>query len=446
MLKKLTITSLLLAAVALVSPAQEQSGATVTLSLDECIKIALSDNPTIKVDSMEVDRVNYARKEVLGQLFPSIDFSASYTRNLALQTMYMDTGTGEATGIKMGRDNTHSVGFSASMPLINASLWKSIKVSDAQILQTLETARANKLSLVNQIKNAYYALLLAKDSKKVIEQNHGTAKIQADIYQKQYEIGTASEYDVLRSNVAVINLEPSLLEAENSISQLKLQLKMLMGMDSRVDIDTNQSLEDFKSRMYERALDTDTSLVNNTSLKALDLQTDYLQKSLDVQKMSWFPTLSASADYMWNSMSNGSPFKNFMWSSSSSVGLSLSFPLFQGGQRWNKQKQAEISLREQTWQRQDLLNSLNTQVQVQLDNLNKNLKQIESSEAGVRQAVKASEIMNKSFTIGSATFIELRDSDDSLMDARLSYYQAIYDYLVADSDLEYLLGNTKYVN
>ncbi len=445
MLKKLTFTSLLLAAVALVSPVKA-SGQTVALSLDECIRIALSDNPTIKVDSMEIERVNYAKKEVLGQLLPSIDFSASYTRNLALQTMYMDTGTGETMGIKMGRDNTHSVGFSASVPLIMPTLWKSIKLSDNQILQNLESARANKLSLVNQIKNAYYALLLAKDSKKVIEQNHGTAQIQADIYQKQFQIGTASEYDVLRANVAVTNLEPSILDAENSISQLKLQLKLLMGMDATVDIDTNQSLDDFKGVMYERALNNDTSLVYNTSLKTLDLQTDYLQKALEVQKMSWYPTLAATGSYMWNSMNNGSPFKDLLWSSSSSVGLSLSFPIFQGGQRYHKQKQAEISVREMTWQRQNLVNSLNTQVQVQLDNLKKNLKQIESNEAGVRQAVKASEIMNKSFTIGSATFIQLRDTDDALMSARLSYYQAIYNYLVADSDLEYLLGNSKYAN
>lgn len=447
--------------VALVSTAQEQTSG-MTLSLDDCIKIALNENPTIKVNEMEIERVNYAKKEVLGQLFPDINFSAQYTRNLALQTIYIDAGalgggagegagegaggSSKAQGMKMGRDNTHTAGFSASVPLIVPTLWKSIKLSDNQILQNLETSRASKLTLVNQVKNAYYALLLAQDTKRVIEQNHSTAKVHAGIYQKKFDLGTASEYDVLRANVAVTNLEPSILDAENSIKQLKLQLKLLMGMAATIEIEPSQSLDEFKGVMYERALHTDTSLVYNTSLKSLDLQTDYLKKALDVQKASWYPTLTGSANYMWNSMSNGSPFKNFMWSGVSQVSLTLALPLFQGGRRWHKQKQAEIAVREMKWQRENLENSLQTQVQVQLDNLNKSIKQIESNDAGVRQATKASEIMNKSFNIGAASFIQLRDTDDALMNARLSYYQAIYNYLVADSNLELVLGNSKYAN
>ena len=244
------------------------------LSLDECIRIALSDNPTIKIDSMEIQRVNYALKEVKGQLLPEVTASGQYTRNLLLQTIYMDTGDGNSMGIKMGRDNTYAAGFSASVPIVVPQLWKSIKLNENQILQHIETARANKLSLVNQVKNAYYALLLAQDSKKVIEQNHSTAKTHADIYQKQFDLGTASEYDVLRANVAVTNLEPSILDAENSIELLKLQLKVLMGMDARIVIEPTQHLDDFKSQMYDNVLRTDTTLVNNTTLKTLDLQTD----------------------------------------------------------------------------------------------------------------------------------------------------------------------------
>ena len=81
-----------------------------------------------------------------------------------------------------------------------------------------------------------------------------------------------------------------------------------------------------------------------------------------------------------------------------------------------------------------------------MDNINKSIKQIESNEGGVKQAEKASDIMQKSFQIGAASFIQLRDTDDALMAARLSYYQAIYNYLVAESNLENVLGNTHYVN
>ena len=420
----------------------------LALSLDECINIALNENPTIKVQEMEITRVDYSRKEVLGQLFPSINLAGQYTRNLSLQTMYMDTDAG-TMAIKMGSDNTHSGGFSASIPLVVPQLWKSIKLSENQILQNVEAARANKLSLVNQVEKTYYSLLLAQDSKRVIEENHATAQLNADIYQKKYDLGAASEYDVLRANVAVTNLEPAILEAENSITALLLQLKVLMGMDARTDIVASQQLSDFRGEMYERVmsntLGADTTLANNTSLKSLDLQTDYLKKVLDVQKMAWYPTLTGSASLMWHSMNNGSPLSGFRWSRASSVGLTVAFPIFQGGQRYYKQKQAEIAVEEMKWQRENLERSLHMQVATQNDAIAKSLKQIESNEGGVAMAQKANDIMQKSFKIGAASFIQLRDTEDALMAARLSYYQAIYNYLVAESDLEYVLGTTPYI-
>ncbi len=427
---------------ALSAPAQ------LALSLDECIRIALSENPTIKVKEMEITRVDYSRKEAIAKLLPTINLSGQYTRNLSLQTMYMDTPNG-TMAIKMGSDNTHAAGFQAQIPLVVPQLWKSIKLNENQILQNVETARSNKLSLVNQVEKAYYALLLAQDSKRVIEENHATAKLNAEIFQKKFDLGAASEYDVLRANVAVTNLEPSILEAENSIVALMLQLKVLMGMDVRTEITPSQQLSDFRGEMYARALSntlgSDTTLANNTSLKSMDLQTDYLKKALDVQKMAWYPTLSGSASLMWHSMNNGSPVSGLRWSRASNVGLTLAFPIFQGGQRYYKQKQAQIAYDEMKWQRENLERSLRMQVETQNDVIAKNLKQIESNEDGVKMAQKANVIMQQSFKIGAASFIQLRDTEDALMAARLAYYQAIYNYLVAESDLEFVLGNTHYV-
>jgi outer membrane protein TolC len=422
--------------------------AQLALSLDECVNIALNENPTIKVQEMEITRTDYSRKEAIGQLLPSVSLAGQYTRNLSLQTMYMDTDAG-TMAIKMGSDNTHSGGFNASIPLVVPQLWKSIKLSENQILQNVEAARANKLSLVNQVEKTYYALLLAQDSKRVIEENHATAKLNADVFQKKYELGAASEYDVLRANVAVSNLEPSIMEAENAINALTLQLKVIMGMDVNTVISASQHLDDFRGGMYARALSNslgaDTTLANNTNLKALDLQTDYLKKVLDVQKMAWYPTLTGSASVMWHSMNNGSPLSGFRWSRASNLGLTLALPIFQGGQRYYKQKQAEIAVEEMKWQRENLERNLHMQVATQNDAIAKNLKQIESNEAGVVMAVKAHDIMQKSFKIGAASFIQLRDTEDALMAARLAYYQAIYNYLVAESDLEFVLGNTHFV-
>jgi outer membrane protein TolC len=81
------------------------------------------------------------------------------------------------------------------------------------------------------------------------------------------------------------------------------------------------------------------------------------------------------------------------------------------------------------------------QVNLAVDNIKLNVKQISSCSESVKQADKAHDIMVKSFAIGAASYLDLRDSELSLTQAKLSYYQAIFNYLVARSELELLLGN-----
>lgn len=453
----------LVALLSLNAYSQEQPGDTLNLTLDECIRIALTDNPTIKVADMEIQRVDYSKKETLGQLLPSIAFGGSYNRTLAKQVTYFNTdafkgmgsggGEGETgddspaagssanSGLKVGLDNMYSVGFSASMPLIAPQLWKSLKLSDSQILQNIELARASRLSLVNQVQNAYYSLQLALDAYQVIKKNLETAIFNANIYKGKFEVGAASEYEVLRSSVQIKNIEPDLLQSEIAIKQATLQLKILMGMNVDVPIKISGSLSEYESAMYDHTLNIDKSLNDNTDLRQLDLQTNYLKRALDVQKMAWYPTLALTANYNWTSSSDGSPFKNFRWNPYSIVGLTLSFPLYQGGQRYNKIKQSEIAVREMTYQRENLERSLKMQIDLQIDNIQKNVKQISTNAEGVKEAQKAFDIMEKSFQIGAAAYLDLRDSELALTTAKLSYYQAIYNYLIASSDLKLLLGD-----
>lgn len=414
---------------------------TLSVSLDECIAIALDKSPAIKVADMEVTRVDYSKKETIGQLLPSISFGGQYDRTLAKQVAYMNMGDAGRRGIKMGLDNSYNVGFSATMPLIAPQLWKSLKLSDSQILQNVEAARSSRLALINSVENAYYSLLLAEDSKKVIQESYDNAVFNHDVYQKKFQVGAASEYDVLRTSVAVKNVEPELTQADIAIKQARLQLTILMGLDATHALTPATTLSDYEKTMYDNTLGIDRSIDGNTDLRMLDLQTRSLRDALSIQKMAWYPTLSMNASYNWTSSNDGTPLKNLQWSPYSIVGLTLNIPLFEGGQRYHRIKQAQIQVDEMKWQRENLERNINMQVDLAIDNIKMNVKQIASNAESVRQADKAHSIMEKSFEIGAASYLDLRDSELALTRARLAYFQSIYNYLVADSDLRQLLGN-----
>lgn len=443
-----------------------QTFASDSLSLDDCLAIALNNNPTVKVADMEVKRMDYSKKEVIGQFLPNIDFGATYSRTVAKQVMYMNMdgfgdfgGGGGSTGgeegepapqaasragngIKVGLDNSYSLGFQASMPLIAPQLWASLSVSDTQIQRNVEAANKSRQQLVNQIKSAYYGLLLAKDSKRVIRESYDMAALTHETYTKQHKLGAASDYDVLRTSVAMKNIEPQLTQADIALKRARLNLVILMGIDANFDLKVRGELADYEAGMYGETMAAidNRDITGNADLRLLDIDTKLLEKSLKISKLAYSPTLALSANYNWTSMSNGSPFSNFRWTPYSAVGLSLAVPIFSGGQRWNKVKQAQIQVEEMQWQRENLERSVAMQVDLAIDNIKMNVQQIASSAESVKQAETAHSIMEQSFNIGAASYLNLRDSELALTQARLAYYQSIYNYLIARSELELLQG------
>lgn len=427
-----------------VSPAQSASVAAgevarprLVLSREECLKIALSDNPTVKVADMEVTRADYSRRETLAGLFPTVDFNGAYQRTIKLQTMSMDFG-GQSQTIKVGSDNTWNLGFNASMPLVAPTLWKAISIADTQILANLEQSRASRLDLVHQVNQAYYSLMLAISSRDVIRDNYELARYNADLYEKQFQAGTASEYDVLRSSVQVKNVEPELLQADIAVKQCQLQLNVLMGFAGDVEIMPDVRLADMQQDMYG-AYST-YSLSDNTSLRSLDIQRTLADKNVDLKKLAWVPTLAATFSYSWTALSNGNAVKNQQFNPYSTVGLAVSVPIFSGLSKYYGLKQAQVQRKELDLQRENLINTLTMQADLAIDNINREVRQIATSEEGVRQAVKAHDIMQRSFEIGAASYLDLRDSELAETSARLAYLQSIYNYLVSTSELDLLLG------
>lgn len=443
------------------------------LDMERALTIALSESPTIKIADLEVKKTDYSKREVIAGLLPQIDASASYQRAIKKQRMYMsgkgfdiagmmgaylgplyaatgipfpeteDSSTSSADeGFEVGLDNTYSMGFSATLPIIAPQLWKSVEISSINIQTKLEAARSSRLSLINEVQKAYYNVLLCQDSYKVLRDQYDNAKLNAETYASQYKQGTASEYDVLRSEVAMRNIEPSLLSTENAVKLSKLQLKVLMGIDAGIEVVINDSLANYEQDMYNVTMSINRSLDNNTDLRQLDLQTKMLQKTATLQKFAYIPTLGAQFGYNWISMSDGNMFKNFRFNPYSTVAVALNIPIFSGGSRFYKVKQAQANVAQMGFQRENLVRALDMQVQAQIDNISKSVKQIDSNKLGVQQAEKAYKIMQKSFEIGSATFVTLNDAELALTRARLAYSQAIYDFLAGVSDVQKLLGST----
>ena len=430
-MKKLILMLGIIIASSLTLSAQEQSGEKLMLTLEQALDIALSENPTIKVADQEIQIKRYAKQGTYAALYPQIDATATYQRVLAKQTMSMDLG-GQTQTIRVGSDNSFNGGISAAMPLINAQLWTSLKVSVLDIELAVEKARASRIDMVEQVTKAYYGVLLAKESHSLYQRVYDNAVENNKVVKKKYDVGSVSEYDLITSNVSVQNALPNVIEAEYSVILTLWQLKALLGIDLEKNIDVVGSLMDYERMMSEGYDITRLNLDNNTTLKQLDIQEEMLEKAVKITKLANVPSLSVNAAFLYTALGNdGKFFVKDAWNPYSYAGLQLNIPIFAGNKRRAATREARLNLSNLQLQRENVERQLRVSVIQQLNNMQSSVKKYYASAATVGQAQRGYDISVKRYEVGRGTLVDVDNSQVALTQAELGRNSAIYNFLVA---------------
>ena len=351
-----------------------------------------------------------------------------------------EEGGGSRDGIEVGRWNTWSTGVSASMPLVNAQLWKSLQISDQDVELAVEKARASRLETVTQVKKAFFTVLLAKEALKVYQSVFENARENLELTQKKYNAQRASELDLTRSKTAMANAVPNMYDAANAVELGLWQLKAVMGVDLEADIDVAGTLQDYSGQMLEATDAMDTDLSGNSSLRQLAIQAQQLANTIRMQQYAYIPTLALGFNYSINAMANDYDFSQYKWSPYSYVGLSLSIPIFSGGKRLNAVRQAKVQATELDIQRTNAERQLQIAIRQYLGTMDTATKSYASAASAVETAQKAYDIARQSYDVGRSTLTDLNDAQLALTQSRLGECQAIFNYLSAKSDLEGTLG------
>ena len=429
---------------ATLSLSAQEKPQTLVLNLEQALEIALSENPTIKIADSEIEIKRYAKQGTYSSLYPKIDATATYQRMIAKQTMSMDFG-GVTQTIKVGSDNSFNGGISAAMPIINAQLWASLKVSALDVELAVEKARSSRIDMIEQVTNAYYMILLAKESRDLYQRVYDNAVSNNRNIVKRYEVGSVSEYDYISSNVSVQNALPNLIEAENSVVLSLWQLKALLGIDLEREIDVTGSLMDYESAMAYGYDLQQLDLSNNSTLKQLELQQEQLDQAVRISKLANLPTLAINAAYLYTALGNdGKFFVKDAWNPYSYAGLSLNIPIFAGLSRRASIRQSQLNQTNLALQRENVERQLRVGVVQYLNNMQTSVKKYHSSSATVGQAQRGYDIAVKRYEVGSGTLVDIDNSQLSLTQAELSRNQSIYNFLTAKVALDKVLGNYEY--
>ena len=431
----LTIATIIFAPVFAKAQEGASTGSTpLMLTLDQALEIALSESNTIKIADMTIEKSGYAQKGSYAALYPNVSVSGAYQRTLLKQVMVMDMG-GQAMEIKVGRDNNSSASASASMPLVNAQLWESLKLSALDVEMAVEQARSSKIGMVKQVKQAFYAVLLAQKSHEVVGQVYENAQKNYEKTEQRFNVGKVSEVERLRAQVTMMNAEPNVSSAENAVLLTTWQLKAVMGIDLETEVQVVGDLNDYTEQMLTPYV-SEEDISSNSSLLQLDIQDRMLESTLRMQKKQYLPTLAASINYNYSAMGDD----ELRWFPSSTAALSLSIPVFDGFQKHNAIKQTKVTRNMLALQREDAERNLRIAIRNFNDQMALCIKNYQAANATVEIAQKSYDISEKMYEVGKATMVELNDAQVALQQAQLTQAQAVYNFMVTKASLDEIIG------
>lgn len=411
---------------------------TVDLNLQKAIEIALAENPTIKIADKDIRLKEIADKEAWQSLLPTV--SSQLALQHSIKVAAIKTPNGE---FKMGKDGTTTAtgGITLSLPIYAPAVYQNMKLTKDDILLAQEKARSSRLSLVNQVTKAYYAALLAKDSRDVIQRSYDVSKENFDVVDKKFQVGKVSEYDKISAEVQMRSMNSSVTSAQTALELAILQLKVLMGINTDFDIVINDSLKAYENSVTLANTESNTNEIeNNSSLRQIDMNMGLLKRTDKILRTNFLPTIGMQISGMYQSYSNDDwNVFGYKYSPSSTLSISVNIPIFTAS-NWTKLKSSKIKMEQLSDTRVNTVRQLNMAAQSYRKNMLTSISKLESDRQAVMQADKAVSISAKRYDVGKGTILELNQSETALTQAELTYHQSIFDFLTNKADLDYTLG------
>ena len=411
---------------------------TVDLNLQKAIEIALAENPTIKIADKDIRLKEIADKEAWQSLLPTV--SSQLALQHSIKVAAIKTPNGE---FKMGKDGTTTAtgGITLSLPIYAPAVYQNMKLTKDDILLAQEKARSSRLSLINQVTKAYYAALLAKDSRDVIQRSYDVSKENFDVVDKKFQVGKVSEYDKISAEVQMRSMNSSVTSAQTGLELAILQLKVLMGINTDFDIVINDSLKAYENSVTLANTESNTNEIeNNSSLRQIDMNMGLLKRTDKILRTNFLPTIGMQISGMYQSYSNDDwNVFGYKYSPSSTLSISVNIPIFTAS-NWTKLKSSKIKMEQLSDTRVNTVRQLNMAAQSYRKNMLTSISKLESDRQAVMQADKAVSISAKRYDVGKGTILELNQSETALTQAELTYHQSIFDFLTNKADLDYTLG------
>jgi outer membrane protein len=412
----------------------------LVLTLQDSLKLAVEQNPTHLASEKRVEAAQAGKREAFAAFLPSLN--AQGLKNLDEKVMELEFPSmipGEPPQrIEVDFTRDYQATLNLSLPLFTGGrLRGGFKSADLNLKSAREGVRQSRQSTLFNTKQVFYGVLLAREFIKVSEEAVAIAeKLHNDIRIK-HEVGLASQFDLLRSEVQVANLKPQLIRARNNLKIMELNLKTLLGLELDKEIEVRGELA-FNPIEPDLEACVAQALQSRPELRQMDFQKKMAGENLHMARATGMPQVAISGQFSyWADRLN---FKKDNWSDFYAINLVVDLPIFNGLATHARVVQAKANIKELELSRKGLVDMLRLEVHQALIRLNEARESLLGQQKNVEQAQESLRIAQLNFDEGMIALIDFQQAQSALTEAKTNYSQALYDYVVALAELDRAMG------
>ena len=440
----------------------------VTLSVDDCIELAIKNSPEIQIYEQQIKMQDYKVGQSKASYFPTVGASIGHD--------YGNTDVGyRATQSKTStaRVSLNQLIYSFGKVFSQVKMQKFYKIAAEYDLQTAI------LNATNRVKSAYYAVLAAKANVDIQKANVQVNERQYDRTKAFFDEGLVSKIDLVNQEVYLSDSKIGLVSAENLYQNSIVNLNNAMSVvnapeynientetfnfknnyaeinllnvantttkeDGTVEpknavlttqVEKTNILDNYKFTKYPYTLDesVERAYKNRPDLLSMQATKDAVNEALKYTKKSYLPDLTGSVGYNWMNNSHYS-------SNGVSLGAYLSMSnlnVIDTNLRIKESKaQLEIANQNVELVKQNIYFDVQN-AYINMIQLEKNIPLLQTK---VRQTLENYELADARYEVGLGNFIELQDAKENYNNAQRDYVQTIYKYNVALTDLQTAMG------
>jgi outer membrane protein len=433
------------------------------VTLDEALRIALEHNREIGIAEMEVRKARAAVREAYGYALPTVDVNGNFAHFLekprmpfpdfeallgnATYSILFDEGVlprdedkfkaVETRLQSFAQTNSYESQIQVTQTLFNSTVLRGIGASKRYMNLSEEELQRTISATILDVKRAFYGVLVTKEMYEIAQASFDNASDNLRNVRAAHEQGLVAEFDLLQAEVQVENIRPMVLQSGNALKSSKDGLKIVLGLDQEEDIDVSGEMIYTAEPVPESDVTVEDAFRYNFGIKALEIKKDVDRAFIDYYQSEYWPVLYAFGNYTYAGSDDKWNFQNY---SSSIVGVTLSFNLFNGGRSRQRVQQARVTMHQTEQQLLQYRDYVAMQVKTKINDLRRVQSILNAQERNVDLAERAYGIAVVRYREGTGSQLEVQNADIALRQARTNRLNSVYDYIIARAELDHLVG------